>query len=238
MSRKRPAQVNERDDVHLSCTGLLFDLDGTLVDSYADAQECWRAWAEAAGLGATFDLAPFFGQSRTRIIQTLLPRLPAREIEEQAERVRLAERTRVSGVTAMAGAAELLAALPPLRWGIVTSNDAEVTRARLRSAGLPVPAVLISADDVTHPKPDPQGFLLGAKKLGYQPSSLVGVDDSPIGLAAARDAGLTVAAVRFRRDDNELQDADFIVNGLESMQARETLNGITLTISGYSHTNS
>lgn len=211
---------------------ILFDLDGTLVDSYGDAEDCWGEWADSVGLGETFDLAPFYGQKRADIIRTLLPRLSQQEIDEHAERVRLAERARVDKVVALPGAAEVLAALPAERWGIVTSNDTEVAQARLRSAGLPVPDVIVSADNVVHPKPHPEGFLLGAAKLGFDPASVVGIDDSPIGISAAKDAGMTVVAVRFRHDVSELGNAHVVADGVKSIECRTQPDGIALTIDG------
>ena len=157
-----------------SYNAILFDLDGTLVDSYANAEDCWGEWAESVGLGDAFDLARFYGQKRSDIVRTLLPHLSQDEIEAHAEAVRLAERARVAKVVALPGAAGLLNALPPHRWGIVTSNDTEVAQARLRSAGLPVPEIIVSADNVTFPKPHPEGFLLGAAKLGYEPAREIG----------------------------------------------------------------
>jgi mannitol-1-/sugar-/sorbitol-6-phosphatase len=215
-----------------SHAAVLFDLDGTLVDSYADAEDCWGEWAESVGLGDTFDLARFYGQKRSDIVRTLLPHLPEDKIEAHAENVRLAERTRIAKVVALPGVTQLLSTLPPHRWGIVTSNDTEVAQARLRSAGLPVPSVIVSADDVTHPKPHPEGFLLGAEKLGYDPSQAVAIDDSPIGIAAAKDAGMTAVAVRFRHSDSELQNAHAIADGVRSISIQEEPDGIVLTIDG------
>ncbi|MFF8288913.1 HAD family hydrolase [Streptomyces sp. NPDC016309] len=211
---------------------ILFDLDGTLVDSYPDAEDCWNEWAESVGLGDSFDLAPFYGQKRADIIRTLLPHLTQQEIEEHAENVRLAERARVAKVVALPGAADVLAALPPERWGIVTSNDTEVAQARLRSAGLPVPEVIVSADHVVHPKPHPEGFLLAAQKLGFEPAAVVGIDDSPIGINAARDAGMTVVAVRFRHELDELTGAHVIADGVGVIDFEVQPEGITLTIDG------
>ncbi|MFI5690079.1 HAD family hydrolase [Streptomyces sp. NPDC051636] len=211
---------------------VLFDLDGTLIDSYPDAEDCWNEWAESVGLGDVFDLAPFYGQKRADIIRTLLPHLSQRETEEQVEKVRLAERARVAKVVALPGAADVLAALPVERWGIVTSNDTEVAQARLLSAGLPVPEVIVSADHVVHPKPHPEGFLLGARKLGFEPDSVVGIDDSPIGVTAAREAGMTAVAVRFRHGVSALSNAHVIADGVGAIDFSVQPGGITLSIGG------
>jgi len=211
---------------------VLFDLDGTLVDSYADASDCWSAWAQSVGLGDDFDLARFYGGKRSDIVRSLLPSLPEEEIQRHAECVRLAERDRVAKVVALPGAAAVLAQLPPHRWAVVTSNDTEVARARLRSAGLPAPEVIVSADDVTRPKPHPEGFLLAAEKLGVAPALAVGIDDSPIGVAAAKEAGMTAVAVRFRHSDAELRSAHVIADGVGAIRFRCEQDGISLAIDG------
>ncbi|WKX69170.1 HAD family phosphatase [Streptomyces sp. XD-27] len=211
---------------------ILFDLDGTLVDSYADAEDCWGEWAESVGVGDVFDLARFYGQKRSDIVRTLLPHLSEQEILDHAEQVRIAERARVAKVVALPGAAEVLASLPGDRWGIVTSNDTEVALARLRSAGLPAPDVIVSADDVVHPKPHPEGFLLAARKMGVDPASAVGIDDSPMGIAAARAAGLTTIAVRFRQEDSALREAHAIADGVGSLTFEIRPDGIALHIPG------
>ncbi|BDH12680.1 HAD family hydrolase [Streptomyces hygroscopicus] len=213
-------------------SAILFDLDGTLVDSYADAEDCWGDWAQSVGVGDVFDLSRFYGQKRSDIVRTLLPHLSEREILDHAERVRLAERARVAKVVALPGAAEVLASLPPERWGIVTSNDTEVALARLRSAGLPAPEVIVSADDVVHPKPHPEGFLLAAQKIGVDPTSAVGIDDSPMGIAAARAAGMTTIAVRFRQEESALQAAHAVADGVGSITFQGRPDGITLRIPG------
>ena len=213
-------------------SAVLFDLDGTLVDSFADASDCWSEWARSVGLGDDFDLARHYGGKRADIVRSLLPSLPEEEVRRHAESVRLAERDRVAKVVALPGAAAVLAQLPPHRWAVVTSNDTEVAKARLRSAGLPVPPVIVSADDVSRPKPHPEGFLMAAGKLGVPPGSAVGIDDSPIGVAAAKDAGMTAVAVRFRHSDAELRRAHVIADGVGAIRFHCAHDGISLAIDG------
>ncbi|GHC42893.1 HAD-IA family hydrolase [Streptomyces cinnamoneus] len=223
-----------------SYSAMLLDLDGTLVDSYPDAEQCWGEWAESVGVGDRFDLARYYGQKRHDIVRDLLPHLSEEEIAAHAEHVRLAEREYTSRVVALPGALRLLSALPPARWAIVTSNDTEVAKARLTSAGLPVPEVLVSADDVGHPKPHPEGFLLAAQRLGVAPSTALGVDDSPIGLAAARAAGMTALAVRFRHDDASLRDADAIADNVGDISVHLANDKLVVEITGgdLGHSNS
>lgn len=223
-----------------SYSAILLDLDGTLVDSYPDAEQCWGEWADSAGVGDRFDLGRYYGRKRHDIVRDLLPHLSEQEITAHAEHVRLAEREYTSRVVALTGARRLLDALPPERWAIVTSNDTEVAKARLTSAGLPVPGVLVSADDVGHPKPHPEGFLLAAERLGIAPGTALAVDDSPIGLAAARAAGMTTLAVRFRHDDASLRDADVIADNVGDISVRSTDDELVVEITGghRGHTNS
>lgn len=211
---------------------VLFDLDGTLVDSYRDAERCWGEWAESVGAGDRFDLAGYYGQKRSDIVRDVLPHLTEQEIAEHAEKVRLAEREYTSEVVALDGARALLDSLPSRLWAVVTSNDTEVARARLRSAGLPVPEVLVSADDVEHPKPHPEGFLLAARQLGVEPAAALAVDDSPIGIAAARAAGMTAVAVRFRHDEASLRSADAVADGVGRLSLRAEAGALALELPG------
>jgi len=217
------------------CRAVLFDLDGTLVDSYLDADQCWTEWAVSVGIGHRFDLSKYYGRQRAAIVRDLLPELPEGEIAEHAERVRLAERGYTSQTVALPGARELLQSLPNSRWAVVTSNDTEVARARLLAAGLPVPNVLVSADDVEHGKPHPEGFLQAARRLGIEPGAAVAVDDSPIGIKAANAAGMVSIAVRFRHDDDSLREADAVFDDVGSIPMQFVHDEILVYIQGVDH---
>jgi sugar-phosphatase len=196
---------------------ILFDLDGTLVDSYQDADQCWSDWADSVGVGDVFDLSRYYGHKRADIIRDLLPHLSEAEIADHAEQVRRAEGRYTGRTVALPGARELLNSLPVDRWAIVTSNDTEVAKARLRAAGLPVPTVLVSQDDVTRAKPHPEAFLLGASRLGIAPPMAIAIDDSPIGIEAANAAGSVTIGVRFRHDDASLSAAHAIYDDVGSI---------------------
>lgn len=196
---------------------ILFDLDGTLVDSYRDAEHCWSDWADSVGVGDDFDLSRYYGRKRADIIRDLLPDLSEAEIADHAKQVRLAEGAYTGQTVALPGAGELLNSLPADRWAIVTSNDTEVAQARLRAAGLPVPTVLVSEDEVTHAKPHPEAFLLGASRLGIDPPTAIAVDDSPIGIEAANAAGSVTIGVRFRHDNAALAAAHAVYDNVGSI---------------------
>jgi sugar-phosphatase len=89
--------------------------------------------------------------------------------------------------------------------------------ARLRAAGLPVPPVLITADDVHFGKPHPEGFLLAAKALGVPPTSCVVVEDSPAGVAAGKAAGALVVALTTTHSADVLTAADIVVSDLSEL---------------------
>ncbi len=214
---------------------VLLDLDGTLVDSYPDADHCWSDWARSVGVGESFDLAEHYGRKRADIVRTLLPQLTEPEIADHAERVRIAERGYTGRTVALPGALELLESLRDGQWAIVTSNDTEVAVARLRAAGLPVPRVLVSADDVKFAKPAPEGFLLAAHRLGFAPEETVAVDDSPIGIEAAITAGCTALGSRFRHDDAELSAAHAVYDNVGAIPFEFVENGALLRLKEVAH---
>jgi mannitol-1-/sugar-/sorbitol-6-phosphatase len=80
----------------------------------------------------------------------------------------------------------LLQDLPSSRWAGVTSGSHKLMRARLAAAGLPVPAVLIAAEDVSEAKPDPESYLAASAALGCDIAQCVVIEDSPAGSRLAR----------------------------------------------------
>jgi mannitol-1-/sugar-/sorbitol-6-phosphatase len=117
------------------------------------------------------------------------------------------------GVVALPGAHDLLTSLPPDRWAIVTAYDLETAEARLNAAGLPIPKVLVSANDVEHGKPDPQGYLLGASKLGFHPADCMVFEDAPAGIEAAQRGDMRSIAFRTTASSNDLlTNAEVIVD--------------------------
>jgi len=123
----------------------------------------------------------------------------------------------VAGVTAVPGALEIIATLEPNRWAVVTSGPRGLMEARLRTAGLPVPRVMVTAEDVAAGKPDPEGFVMAAAALGVPPSNCVVVEDSPAGVAAGKAAGAFVVAVTTTHDASALTAADRVVEDLSEL---------------------
>ena len=96
---------------------------------------------------------------------------------------------------AIDGAREVLAALPPAHWAIVTSCPGRLARDLVAHAGLTEPGVLVSSDDVSQNKPAPEGYLLAARRLSVEPADCLVVEDSFAGVAAGRAAGMDVVNV-------------------------------------------
>jgi sugar-phosphatase len=166
--------------------GVVFDCDGVLVDSLASVDRAWRRWSIDYGLDPESVLAVIHGQPTRDSVPTLVP---AAEVEEALRRVDDYELEDAAGVTALPGAAALLASLPPGRWAIVTSASRALFRARLRAAGLSEPAVVVTVDDVVRGKPHPEGYVQAMRRLGVAPQRTGVFEDSAGGIAAAIASG-------------------------------------------------
>jgi sugar-phosphatase len=193
---------------------LLCDLDGTLVHSREEVDAAWRAFAARHDLAEAEVMAATFAGPTREVITTIAPWL-----DLDAETARVEEwQVAVAGRTRAAeGAAELLAAWPLGRLAVVTSGGRALARARLTGAGLPEPAVLVSADDVRRGKPDPEGYLRAAALLGVAAERCVAVEDAPAGIAAARAAGAVTVAVATTHDPADLADADRVIASLAEL---------------------
>lgn len=177
----------------LRAKGLLFDLDGTIIDSTHLFEAVWTRWAEANGIDPAAILAIHHGR---KIPDTIREVTPAGFDIEQGEREVLAMAVAgFEGLRPVPGIGALLKSLPPGSWGIVTSSYAEIVRGWLGHFGLPQPAVVVTARDVTRGKPDPEGYRLGAGRLGVAPEECIVFEDAPAGIAAGRAAGCTVVTI-------------------------------------------
>jgi mannitol-1-/sugar-/sorbitol-6-phosphatase len=164
-------------------------MDGTLVDSTGCVKAIWGRWAQKHGI----ELNSFLQHSHgSRTIDTLNQVAPHLDVASEAEALEAEEITIREGMVAVGGALQLLSRLKPHQWAVVTSAGRRLATVRLEYAGLPAPPVLICADDVRHGKPDPEGYLKAAQRLGASPGRCVVVEDAPAGILAGRNAGMTV----------------------------------------------
>ena len=195
----------------LRCRGVLFDMDGVLVDSTAAVARVWSVWAQKHGLDADTVVKIAHGRPSISTIRELLPGSDHEAEDREVERLEIED---VEGIAALPGAAELLRTIPPNKYAIVTSATRALAEVRLRAAGLPVPANLVTARDVQRGKPSPDPYLMGARILGVPPVECVVIEDSPSGVRAGKAAGVRVVALRTTATDEELQEAgaDWIVD--------------------------
>ncbi len=171
----------------------LFDMDGTLVDSTSVVEQLWLDWSDSHGLDYSSIIAVAHGRRDVDVIQEVAPWLDA---EEEAIWILNEELKRTHGLKAVPGAARLLSNLDPAKWAVVTSASDELARMRLGAANLPVPPVLVSAEDVSVGKPDPQGYLLAAARLGCDIRHSIVFEDTVAGLTAGSVAGASAVLVK------------------------------------------
>lgn len=192
------------------CDAILFDMDGTLVDSTALVVEMWGAWCRKRGVDLEVLLGYSHGRRTAETMRWAAPLLTEAEVEADAQAMLAQELVRTDGIRAVPGAAEAVSALGEERWAMVTAAPRALAEARLGAAGLPVPAVLIGAGEVTEGKPSPQGYLRAARELGFAPDRCVVVEDAPAGIEAGRRAGMRVLML-------QTTYPDLSVDGIEAI---------------------
>jgi sugar-phosphatase len=191
---------------------LLFDLDGTLVDSSAVVLRHWQRWCDRHGIALESVLAVAHGIRTSDAIARIAPRLDA---HAEAAALDAVEEHDTDGLVPVAGAAQLLATLSPGSWAVVTSGHRSLATRRLRAVGLPVPRVMVCGDEVERGKPDPEGYLAAARLLGARADACVVLEDAPAGVEAGRAAGMRVVAVTTTHAAAQLADAHAVVASLE-----------------------
>jgi mannitol-1-/sugar-/sorbitol-6-phosphatase len=215
----------------ITCSALLFDLDGVLVDSTPAVTRVWSRWAIAHGFDPDDVVSKAHGRPS---IETIRDYLPDSDYEAENSVVERGEIEDLEGVVFLPGARELLAALPPDRWAIVTSCTRNLAAARLRAAGLPTPKRIVTCDDITHGKPNPEPYLKGAALLGIPAKNCIVVEDAPAGIRAGKTAGARVIACRTTAPESELNraGADWIVDDCKSISVdqKNTKAGLRLLL--------
>jgi sugar-phosphatase len=191
----------------IDVAAVLFDCDGVLVDSAASVERAWRRWAAQRGLDEDAVLAVAHGR---RTEDTLVDLGFTDDLAAEVLRVESAEVADAASVSAFPAAAALLPSLPPEAWAVVTSGTHALVTSRLSAAGLPLPPVLVTAEDVAAGKPDPQGYLEAARRLGRPPADCLVIEDAPAGVEAALAAGMRVVALPTTHPADELAAATLV----------------------------
>jgi mannitol-1-/sugar-/sorbitol-6-phosphatase len=192
--------------------GVLFDMDGVLVDSTPAVARVWAGWAHEHGFpdpDAIVKMA--HGRPSLSTIRELLPNGDHEAENRELERREIED---IDGVIPLPGAMEVLQTIPADQWAIVTSCTRPLAHVRINVAGLPTPKHLVTAADVTRGKPDPEPYRKGAQSLGVPPNECIVIEDAPAGIRAGKAAGARVIALRTTADDAELTaaGADWIVD--------------------------
>jgi mannitol-1-/sugar-/sorbitol-6-phosphatase len=205
-----------------SCSAILFDLDGVLVDSTKAVDREWREWAKRKGVDGDAIMAIAHGVRTVEVIRRVAPHLDA---AAEAALIENHEAHDQHGVTVMPGAIDLVRSIPEGRWGVVTSGSRLLATNRLRYCGLPVPEVLVTSDDVTNGKPHPEPYLKGAHRLGFAPADCLVIEDAPAGIQSARVGGLKVIGLASTYTAEKLKEADAIVEKLGRIQVSSNGTG-------------
>ena len=206
--------MNHVDTIEVQ--GLLFDMDGVLVSSTGSVLRSWRAWAAQYGVPDADKLEIAHGMRAIDIMEQIVPGVDKVHGLRLIEDLEMAD---VADLRVLPGVKALLASLPAERWAIVTSATRRLLVARLEAAGLPVPARLVSADDVERGKPDPEPYRRGAQVLRLAPAECLVVEDAPSGVRAGVAAGCRVLGVEGTHEAEELRaaGAHWVVSSLEAV---------------------
>jgi HAD superfamily hydrolase (TIGR01509 family) len=190
---------------------VIADMDGVLVDSSGATTRSWQAWGVRRGLDGASIQARNHGRPARAV---LAEHVDADELDADARFLLDAETSDTDGVVALPGASDVVALASTMALAVATSAPEGLARARFAAAGLPVPYVLVTSDDVDHGKPAPDPYLLAARRLEVDPARCLVFEDAPAGIAAARAAGMTVWAVTTTHDGSALTEADRVAPGL------------------------
>jgi mannitol-1-/sugar-/sorbitol-6-phosphatase len=207
---------------NLECDGVLFDLDGVLVDSARVVVRTWRTWAQQKGVDAERFIEVAHGRRPAETVRLIAPGLDSESEAAELERIEVND---TDGILEVEGALELLGTLPGGSWTVVTSGSRALASGRMRHVGLPLPERFVTADDVENGKPHPEAYLKGAEILGTGPEACVVVEDAPAGVQSAKAAGMKVVAVATTHREEELHEADAVVGALSDIRVHTQSGG-------------
>lgn len=210
--------------IELSCAGMLFDMDGVLLDSTHAVARVWHQWAIEHGFDPEEVVRAAHGRPS---ISTIRDYLPGSDYEAENREVERRELADLEGVIPWPGAIELLRSLPLERWAIVTSCTRPLAEVRLRAGGLPRPKIFITSNDIAHGKPAPDAYVKGAEMLGITPAEIIVVEDVPAGVRSGKAAGCRVIALRTTMPEADLQaaGADWLVKDCSAISLRTSKTG-------------
>jgi mannitol-1-/sugar-/sorbitol-6-phosphatase len=210
------------------CSAILFDLDGVLVDSTGSVDKHWRIWARERGIDEEKVIAIAHGVRAIEVIRAVAPHLDA---EEELRKLEKEETDDHHKLTAIPGAIDLVRSLPENRWAVVTSGSYSIAPDRLRMVGVPVPKVLITADDVINGKPHPEPYLKGAQALGFEANQCLVIEDAPAGIRSAHAAGMKAIGFASTYKAEQLTEADAVIKKFTELTVTVDKNFLSVNTS-------
>lgn len=213
--------------MEIRCSAVLFDLDGVLVDSRAVVERVCRLWAARLGIDADALLRVAHGRRTRDTVRIVAPHV---DPDSEVAWIDNAELLDTEGLVEIPGVRRFLTSLPARCWAVVTSCGPDLARLRLASVGLPIPDVVVTSDDVARGKPAPDGYRLGARRLGVDPAACVVFEDAPPGIAAGLAAGARVVGLRTTHPEGDFAGAAAVIPDFTGIQVRHDHNGFVLTI--------
>lgn len=211
----------------LHARAALLDMDGTLVDSTSVVERLWLAWAEPHGIDPSTVLRVVHGRQGHQSMAIMLPERDHAINLAENDAMLATEASDVDGVVTTPGAGAVLEALLPFPHAVVTSANVALMTARMQAAGLTVPELAVTAESVSASKPDPEGFLLGARLLGIDPADCIVFEDSGAGIQAGLAAGMRVVGVG---PHAAAHNPTVTVDDLTQVTVSSAADGFTLTI--------
>ncbi len=213
----------------IRCSALLFDLDGVLINSTPAVTRVWKQWALEHGFDPEEVVTRAHGRPSISTVRDYLPHADHEKENREVERREIAD---LEGVLPLPGAMELLASLPRERWTIVTSCTRSLAEVRIKAAGLPLPEKMITSNDITHGKPDPEPYLKAASLLGFAIAECIVFEDVPAGIQSGKRAGARVMAYRTTTSEQALRQAgaDWVLANSSEVRLIRTGQDVDLEI--------
>lgn len=230
MTRSRPEAQPSTAAETITAAALLLDLDGTLVDTTAAVETSWRALATRLQVPWERFSPYIHGIPAEQVLASVVPALSSRDVKRLAAELLTDQGDLNLPVIALPGAIALTEALTGLPWAVVTSATHRSALSNMEKAGLIIPRVLITADDVAVGKPDPEPYLRAAELLGVAARECAVIEDAPAGIASGRAAGATVIAVSTTYPREQLAAADRVISDLTAVTFGRAAGRILITL--------